>query len=60
MHERKIQFCFIMVMVMFMCLSFFTTALAGSTSVTSTGIKFSDGTIQTTAAVGGGPSVFVE
>ena len=58
MHERKIQSCFIMVTVIFMCFAFFTTALAGSVSVTSTGIKFSDGTIQTTAAIGEDCSVF--
>ena len=58
MHIQIRQSCFMMVMVAFMGFAFLSTALAESTSVTSTGIKFPDGTTQTTAATGGGSSLW--
>ena len=57
MHARVRQSCFLIILA-FMGFGFLTTALAGSTTVTSTGIKFPDGTTQTTAASGGGSSLW--
>lgn len=52
MHTQIRQYCILMIFAFF---SFATLnmALAESTAVTSSGIKFSDGTTQTTAASGG-------
>ena len=46
------------VVFVIMSFSFTSLVLAGSTTVTSTGIKFPDGTTQTTAATGGGSSLW--
>ena len=52
MHARIRQSCFLIVFA-FLGFGFLTIALAESTTVTSNGIKFPDGTTQTTAASGG-------
>ena len=49
-------FCLFMVMFFFIFSVFYSTAFSGSTTVTTTGIEFPDGTTQTTAYTGGGGS----
>ncbi len=56
MQIRIKLFCFMMAMFASMSFIVLTSALADSTTVTSTGIKFPDGTTQTTAASGGASS----
>ena len=57
MQMRIIQYFIFAILVLFN-FGFFNTVLAESTTVTSSGIKFPDGTTQTTAASGGGSSVW--
>ena len=60
MEIRIKLFSFLMVIFASTLFMAFSSALAGSTSVTSTGITFSDGTTQTTAASGGSDLVTVK
>ena len=57
MHAQTRQCCFLMIFA-FIGFGFLNKALAESTTVTSSGIKFPDGTTQTTAASGGGSSLW--
>ena len=55
MTRKSWVFC-LFVLFAIMSFSFTSSVLAGSTTVTSNGVKFPDGTTQTTAATGGGGS----
>ena len=57
MRKKNKQYCILAIFV-FLNFGFLNMASAESTTVTNTGIRFPDGTTQTTAASGGGSSLW--